>query len=219
MKQKTIYLTIDDCPSKDFRKKIDFLIANKIPAILFCIGKEIEKYPKEIIYAIKKGFIIGNHSYSHLDFSVISLKESERQIKLTDKIVDNLYKKAKVKRKIKLFRFPYGDKGPIMKNRNLQKILKQLGYKQPRFKDINYKWYNLRLAKGYDMLWTYDISEYKFKRLEEVFEKILHMQGRLSNLNSRDIVLIHDHAKTTKWFFKILNKLIEKNIKFILPEI
>jgi hypothetical protein len=30
--KKQVYLTIDDAPSKDFRKKVNFLHKNKIPA-------------------------------------------------------------------------------------------------------------------------------------------------------------------------------------------
>lgn len=218
-KRKTVYLTIDDCPSKDFKKKIDFLIEKKIPAILFCTGKGMEKYRKEIIYAIKNGFIIGNHSYSHRHFLTISLRRAEFEVKKTDKIIDKLYKKANVKRKFKLFRFPYGDKGFKIENKKIQNILKKYSYKQPKFKNINYKWYErLRLNKGNDVFWTYDISEYRLKRLEEVLKRILKINGRMSNLNSYEIVLIHDHARTTGWFFKIIERLIKMNIRFIIPK-
>ncbi|MCD6471339.1 polysaccharide deacetylase family protein, partial [bacterium] len=51
-------LTVDDCPSSDFKRKVDFLLLKNIPAIFFCIGKLTEKRKKVIIYAIKNGFII-----------------------------------------------------------------------------------------------------------------------------------------------------------------
>ena len=108
---KKAYLTIDDAPSKDFKKKVDFLISKKIPAIIFCEGQYINGREKELIYAIEEGFILGNHSYSHPHFSELSLKECTKEIKLTDGLIKNVYKKSKIKRPIKIFRFPYGDKG------------------------------------------------------------------------------------------------------------
>jgi len=94
---KFAYLTIDDCPSSDFKRKVDFLFSKNIPAIFFCIGKLTEKRKRIVIYAIKKNFIIGNHSYSHIPFSKLSLKEGKREIKKTDKLIEQLYEKAKVK--------------------------------------------------------------------------------------------------------------------------
>jgi len=35
MTRKIAYLTIDDAPTKDFRKKVDFLIKKKVPATFF----------------------------------------------------------------------------------------------------------------------------------------------------------------------------------------
>ena len=40
---KIAYLTIDDCPSEDTKCKLDYLLSKDIPAILFCLGKFLEK--------------------------------------------------------------------------------------------------------------------------------------------------------------------------------
>jgi len=219
-RQKIIYLTIDDCPSRDCKAKIDFLLKNKIPAILFCIGKRMERHPEDIVYAIKNGFIIGNHSYRHPHFPVVNLARVEREIALTDIIINNLHKKAKVKRKIKIFRFPYGERGFKLHNGAIQKILKKYGYKQPKFKNINYPFFKkLGFDKSRDIFWTYDISEFKIKKLKQVLLNIRRKRGNLNNLNSHDIVLIHDHSKTTKRFFKIIEKMLKKGIKFEIPKV
>jgi len=218
MKNKIIYLTIDDCPSKNFKEKLDFLIKNKIKAILFCIGKRMEKKPKDIIYAIKKGFIIGNHSYSHPHFSLISVKEAERQIKLTDEIINSLYKKAGKRRKFKVFRFPYNDPGNIINRNLIQKILKKYSYKRPKFKRIKYKWYNYYFSDRIDVFWTYDFAEYKIKSIRIFIKKILKNRGNLQNKKTNDILLIHDNKRTTKLFYKIINKLIEQKVKFVIPK-
>lgn len=237
--KKEIYLTIDDSPSKYMKEKLDFLIKNKIPAIFFCIGKLMEENPDPVIYAIKNGYIIGNHSYSHPKFSEISLKKAYEEIKKTDSIINKLYKKAKVKRPIKLFRFPYGIKGGefsfaivlnkfikwrsflgLSKKEKIQQYLKQLGYANLQFENINYDYYRkYNLDKDIDIFWTYDFEEYRLNIenvLKKMEEKNSRQGGSLVNLNSRDIVLIHDHTETTKAFYKIINALNRKVI-FKMP--
>ena len=103
------YLTIDDAPSADFLNKVKLLTSKEIPALFFCRGQYLEERPDDGIYAIKKGFVLGNHSYSHPRFSELSLNECFQEIKQTDEIIDKIYQDADVTRPAKLFRFPYGD--------------------------------------------------------------------------------------------------------------
>ena len=223
MQQKIGYLTIDDVPTRYTKRKIDYLISKNIPAILFCRGELIRKKINVIVYAIKKGFVIGNHSYNHPNFSKISLEEAKEQIEKTDKLIEEAYKKAGVKRQIKLFRFPFGDKGNgdfeklIPKNKHakeIQKILKKLGYRQPKFTGITYKWYK-KLKKDADVVWTFDSCEYELP-----IEKVLKRIDKSPRINSKsnDIILIHDFS-TPKTFSKIIEKLISKGIKFKLPNL
>ena len=51
---KIAYLTIDDAPSNDFKRKVDYLLSKSIPAIFFCRGNLMEKRPEVVTYAIKK---------------------------------------------------------------------------------------------------------------------------------------------------------------------
>ena len=242
MAKKIAYLTIDDGPSKDMKQKVDFLLSKKVPAIWFSRGDFLEKRPKEAIYAIKKGFIIGNHSYNHPYFSKLPLNKCFKQIEKTDEIIDSLYRQAGKKRQAKVFRFPYGDKGggenvekgwPEDKRTFIQAIqnfLKKLGYKQPLFEGIKYKWFNKAgLLNDIDVYWTYDVMEWAIKEkafgidsLRKVFERMdenYPEQGRgLNFAGSNEIILIHDHFETTKIFIPIIKKLITKGIKFDLPK-
>ncbi len=224
MSQKRAYLTMDDAPSKDFRKKVDFLINKKIPAIIFCEGRHIKGREEEVIYAIKKGFVIGNHSYNHPSFSEINVKESLSEIKKTDELIEEIYQKAKVKRPLKIFRFPYGNKGGKNK-KQIQDYLKLLGYRQPIFKNINYLWYKiLGRGKDLDVFWTFNIKEYqigKEKYKENTIQNILNLINKSKKLksNSREIILIHDHDDTTKYFNLLIETLLKKGIKFIKPKL
>jgi len=231
MVKKVAYLTIDDGPSKDFKEKVDFLLSKNIPAIFFCRGDFLEQRPDAVIYAIKKGFIIGNHSYSHRTFSDLTLEQCFEEIQKTDKIIDNLYKKAGVKRPAKFFRFPHGDKGALNNSEAfepIQKFLRKLGYTQPKFKKITYKYYRGFLDDA-DWYWTYDVLEYTvFKKeyrqlygidslekvLERMDEDVPEGNRGLNYPKSEEIILIHDHPETISMFKPIIERLLAKGIIF-----
>jgi len=230
MTQKIVYLTIDDAPTKDFRKKVDFLLKKNIPAIFFCRGDFLEKRKEDVVYAIKKGYIIANHSYNHPRFSKIALEEAFEQIKKTDKIIEEIYFKSGVKQLAKLFRFPYGDKSG-QNYVKIQEFLKNLGYKQPFFENINYEWFIAgKLNTDFDVYWTFDIKEWclkgdydpNIKSINDVLNRMKqkeHKQGgSLLNPDSNEIVLIHDHEETTELFFKIIDELLKMHLKFELPK-
>jgi len=196
---KTAYLTIDDCPTKDFRKKIDFLYSCSIPAILFCIGSNMESFTRDIIYAIEKGFIIGNHSYNHPFFSNLTLESCYEEILKTDELIEQIYFQSGITRPAKLFRFPYGDKGGLdglnthskhqtgseqgeYRKKEIQDFLGKLEYRQPVFRSITYNYFqNYCLNKDLDLYWTYDVCEWSIfeehhicdiDSLEKVYKKM-----------------------------------------------
>ena len=123
------YLTIDDGPHEDFTVRCEALEQRGILAMWYCQGDMLEKYPEAVIAAIKKGHVIGNHSYNHPFFSKLTSDEAWQQIKKTDSIIDSLYHAAGVERTVKTFRFPYLDLGGSENNR----FLHTLGYSQPVF--------------------------------------------------------------------------------------
>ena len=106
-----IILTIDDMPQENTVALVDWLSAMEIPAVFFAVGENLEKHPEIAVYALQKGFLIGNHSYSHPVFSSISLEEGIREITRTEVLLDRIYREAGVKREYRFFRFPYIDKG------------------------------------------------------------------------------------------------------------
>ncbi|MCB1532051.1 MAG: polysaccharide deacetylase family protein [Alphaproteobacteria bacterium] len=105
------YLTIDDGPSEHFRDLVDFLYNRKIPAVFFNRGNHMEQRPDDVIYGIKKGFIMANHTYSHPRASQISLQDFKDDVLKTDAILEKLYQQAGVQRPGKYFRFPHMDRG------------------------------------------------------------------------------------------------------------
>lgn len=115
------YLTIDDSPTYHTDDLTDYLARNDIPAVFYCVGSSymdlgiscqgIEDMPGPIERAIEKGFLIGNHTYTHPRYSDISYDEMVSQIEKTEKLIDALYKKTKKTRTAKVFRFRDIDRG------------------------------------------------------------------------------------------------------------
>lgn len=253
MVTKKVYLTIDDAPSKDFKEKVNFLYEKNIQAVFFCIGENLIKYEDDVVYAVRRGFIVGNHSFNHRYFSDMSLEECKVSINMTEEIIEGIYKKSGIERPMKLFRFPHFDQGgdinseeyegkwsepqsewSVYKNDDkrvaIQAFLNELGYTQPKFEGINIKFFSDKaLMDGIDVRCTFDQMEYYLDQKNAPYgmskeETILHRidedvpyEGRSLNcFETSDIVLIHDHEKTTRLFYKIIDRYLEKKFDFLI---
>ncbi len=247
-KKRVVYLTIDDAPSTDTKNKVDYLAAQNIPAIFFCTGERMEKYPEAVIYAIQKGFIIGNHTYSHQRASELGFRKTSEEILKTEKIIKDLYEKAGVVRPIKTIRFPYNDKGnrtdffnqpknnmhEIITAHNLQLFLKRRGFVKPAFENISYNYYTKqKLDKDIDVAWTFESRDYALRTPERQNEyKLFSVEDLLKRMDENDpeqglglnhslsneIVLMHDFDNLTELFQPIIEKLKSKDFVFALPD-
>jgi len=210
-----VYLTIDDGPSSDFLEKVRFLHSLGIPAVFFCRGDFLELREKEVVLAVRKGFMIGNHSYNHPHFSELEIDRAIEQILHTDRIIERIYEKAGVERHAKLFRFPYGDRGS---GREVNESWPELA--RPREGRRARELLKFLRSLGYvEMLWTFETLEWSvFKSyhghsvrdIEDVFSRINRLFGR----SRKEIVLIHDHPETRGLFPRIIEKFLECGAEF-----
>ncbi len=210
-KMSKAILTIDDGPTSQTVKIIDWLFERGVQPIMFFTGTDFEKNYEAGIYALRRGAIAGNHSLSHRHFSELSFEEGIEEIKAQEKNLERLYKDSNVKRTKKLFRFPYGDKGG--KNAEaFQKFLKAEGFEKGRDGSGERDW-----------LWTFDFEEYKMQWNEgwtfemsrkKIFEKTF-------NEISPRVLLIHDHPQSNKfeegYFFKLIEAALESGVEFERP--
>lgn len=246
MQVKRVYLTIDDSPSDDFKEKVDFLKSKNIRAVFFCRGDMLEDKKELGVYAVNNGFVLGNHTYSHDFFSKIPLEKCFDEIEKTDALIKDIYRMAGIAWEHKYFRFPYGDKGgmnfvdyykPILgegkeRKDKIQNFLREHGYTKPSFDSITYKFYEDSLYRfDVDWFWTFDVMEWRLHtaspnvpmcEIDEIYRRIdtdaPEERMGLNCFHSEDIVLMHDHVETSKQFKTIIQKLLDKNIHFVLPE-
>lgn len=222
-KGKVVYLTLDDGPSNDFSKKVDFLKERNIPAIFFSQGNFMEKKTRDIIDSIKKGFVIANHSYNHPYFSNISLKEAITQIRSTEEIIESLYRDSEIERDFKLFRFPYGDKGKRKSEEHynsLNNILMGEGFQNLNY-TVSYPDFRKKYLNDMDLHWTLDTEDWTVPSLRRVFKGLKNRHsrggGHLYDLSSVDIIVLHDHDKSTHLFYPTIERMLEMGVEFQLP--
>ncbi|MHB9148656.1 MAG: polysaccharide deacetylase family protein [Thermoleophilia bacterium] len=75
-----------------------------VPATFFFTGEFVEDFPESVAAVVASGAPIGNHSYSHPDFTKISPDEARSQLRRTA----TLLTEAGAEDPRPLFRFPYG---------------------------------------------------------------------------------------------------------------
>ena len=133
----TALLTIDDFASRNTPALVDYLTEKGIRPILFGWGEMIEKHYDEALYAVKKGFIVGNHSYSHPHFSELTTQQAIEEVEKCEAVLNKLYCDASVERTWRPFRFPYGDKGGNNKDA-LQQYFREHGFHKLRFQSVSH---------------------------------------------------------------------------------
>lgn len=194
--KKGVFITIDDGPNfGSFSSFLKYFNERKIVVTFFFIGKGLQvalenrEYKEMLIFAIKKGFIIGNHSYSHTPFSQLDQIDIYEEIRKTDELINQLYKLAGVERTVKLFRFPYGDRPKFLDRSKVYAILEKLNYEI---------WF-----------WSKDTMDWEPHR---TVNKVL---ASINTLDDGDIILIHQQSKTVREFLDpICKKIEEKGISF-----
>lgn len=226
---KEILLTIDDGPSPDTKRLVDFLGARKIPAIMFFIGEKMEQYPDQVDYVIQAGIPIGNHTYTHPAMSKISLRAGIDEIEQTEKVIEAAYQRNAKPREHKLLRFPYLDMGGE-NQADFMKYLRQHGFKHVDAGFVTYKWYDpLRVEPhigGTFHCWDWElwINSEKFG-IPELLEK-LHVTdeknlGSLFSGKSGEIFVIHDVGWKTpddeRHYEIIVNELEKTKVRYVQP--
>ena len=224
-------LTIDDVSSENTPAIVDYLCGKNIPVIMFMVGEWAQKHPDELIYALKHGIVVGNHSYSHPHFSELNFDECVKEIEKNEEVLDRFYEKAGVERKFRPFRFPYGDKGGSNKDL-IQNYLSENGFDKVNDTRIRYPfWKEQGLDKDIDTLWTFDFAEYNIRpgsgfTADDVIKRIhdpAPAQGApLLEDGGEHILLLHAHDETedlVPGYYRIfIEEALKNGVEFTGPE-
>lgn len=223
-------LTIDDIPQCVTKAMVDYLNEKEIPAIMFVVGENLEKDMETAVYAIQHGMILGNHSYSHPSFEELTFEAAVEEIEKTEQLLDQVYQKAGTERKVRLFRFPYLNKGGDKKEK-LQSYLKERGYVGIDDSKVESKGYiEAGWNKDLDAACSYDCQEYMVPSGEKSFEDIMERidegdVGMGSNVLTdvgEHIILLHSHDDTERvengYYKRILGYMLEKGVVFTQPK-
>ncbi|MBI4447630.1 polysaccharide deacetylase family protein [Candidatus Woesearchaeota archaeon] len=176
-KSSSLYLTIDDGPSVGMANILKELKKYDAKATFFIIGQQINGKGRDLcLQALGEGHRFGNHTYSHISCSRVSLERCLDEIQKTDGLLNSIYSEAKKPFEKKLFRFPYGDSG---------------GENKANLGDFFKKW-------GYSVyLWDVDSRDWEMGKKEAPVgvEAVL---GNIYRARPGDVVLLHDREKTAR---------------------
>ncbi len=102
--EKAIALTFDDGPSDYTEELLDGLDEYGARVSFFVIGSKAEKNPEIVKRAYDEGHLVGNHTYSHIDFYKSSLTEIEEDIAKGEEVIKGIIGKKPL-----FLRAPYGN--------------------------------------------------------------------------------------------------------------
>lgn len=95
---KVIYITFDDGPIPEVTPLVlGILDEFQVKATFFCVGENVERYPEIYTDILKRGHKTGNHTFNHLNGSVVN----------DDDYIKNIFKAAQFIDS-KLLRPPHG---------------------------------------------------------------------------------------------------------------
>src|SRR5512144_75289 len=78
---KLIGLSFDDGPDPAVTPYVlEILKRKNVPGTFFEVGKRVDKYPQLSRKVVLDGHTVGNHSYTHPDFSTLTLAEQQQQV-------------------------------------------------------------------------------------------------------------------------------------------
>ena len=199
-KDKVVYLTFDDGPTRDNTFDIlNTLDKYGIKASFFVEGQDVALWPDRMVATFERGHIIACHSYSHVYDDLYSstnafLREIEQyEAALKSAIGENNFENVK-----KIIRFPGGTNNSYLS----------------RSESIAY--INAVRAKGYKVYdWTALTGDAEGKKTASEF--ISHLTSGLDKAKSNGeplILLMHDRLSTNEALSQIIDHLVSKGYYF-----
>ncbi|MFD2045291.1 delta-lactam-biosynthetic de-N-acetylase [Ornithinibacillus salinisoli] len=89
--EKNVYLTFDNGYEQGYTNEVlDVLKKENVPATFFVTGHYVTSQPELIKRMVNEGHIVGNHSYHHPDFTIVTKDVMKRELESLEKAVANV---------------------------------------------------------------------------------------------------------------------------------
>lgn len=227
------YLTIDDSPSKETEKLVDFLTSKQIPALLFVRGAFLERNPRAIEYAIQNGLIIGNHSYAHIPAGEMEPQEWADDLELCDHLIEAAYRRCDQERPAKYYRFPYIDRGDGTKSEQIDEAHLSLDARVEQLQNYLHKEHFYQPFKhmpasyprrAHDCLYTYTARDWMLNdkhrgtqaiKTREALIARAAQDERLKDEKHNHILLLHDQDGMVDDAIALINYFLENGFEFL----
>ena len=200
-KDKVIYLTFDDGPTRDNTDDIlATLNAYGIKATFFVQGKNVDRYPEKIVATVEGGHLVGCHSHSHEIADIYTdIPSFMAEVEQYESEMKNAIGEEKFASLNKVIRFPGGTTTNSMLSRDEAKqyiaAVHEKGY-------VVYDW----TALTGDASGNSEAKEF----IDSLNSSITSAKNKDQNL----IVLLHDKWSTKDALNEILEHLVAEGYYF-----
>lgn len=196
--EKEIYLTFDNGYEQGYTEEVlDVLKNEKVPATFFVTGHYVKTAPELVKRMAEEGHIIGNHSYSHPDFTTMSKEEMKKELDQLEKVVAEVSDQKKTT----YLRPPRGTF-----DENTLEWATEFGYVHV-FWSLAFKDWETDKQKG----WKYAFDEIT----EQIHPGAILLLHTVSEDNAKALEKVIAHLKEEGYVFKSLDDLMQKKM---LPE-
>src|SRR5690606_33904006 len=193
--EKHIYLTFDNGYDQGHTASIlDILKKHDVPATFFVTGHYVKSEPELIKRMVDEGHIIGNHSYTHPDFTKLSKAEMAKELKMVEKAVKELTDQ----KEMVYVRPPRG-----MFNENTLRWAEELGYIHI-FWSVAFKDWEVDRQRG----WEYAYNQ----MMQQVHPGAIVLLHTVSEDNAKALDQIITDLKERGYSFKSLDDLALKHL-------
>lgn len=198
---------------------LDALRAHSTQAAMFVAGKYVdnEKGQKLLDAWDREGHVIGNHSYSHLEYNEVSFEKFSQDILKGEAV---LKKHPRFK---KLFRFPYLKEGNTAEKREaIRRFLKEHGYRNGHVTIDASDWYvDGRLRDRLKKNPSADVRPYRDYYLNHIWERSLYyddLSRKVLNRSVKHTLLLHHNVLNGLFLGDLMTMYKEKGWKLIKAE-
>ena len=193
--EKVVYLTFDNGYEQGYTEGIlDVLKNESVPATFFVTGHYVKSEPALVKRMVDEGHIVGNHSYHHPDFSIMSKSAIKEELETLERAVGDITDQ----KEMKYLRPPRG----IFNEQSL-KWSNELGYIHI-FWSLAFNDWNTSKQKGWQF--AYD------QIMEQVHPGAIVLLHTVSSDNAEALLQGITELKKQGYQFKSLDDLIFKDM-------